>query len=247
MLPPVKIVAVSYLNTLPFLYGLRLHPACASSRIITLPPAECAQSFFRGEADIALVPVGALQRYTDLIIPGYCIGACGPVASVILGANVPLPEIRSILLDTESMTSVKLIQLLARDYWKITPDFKNNANRNFEASAQEAVLLIGDKALEHKSRFRYVYDLADEWIAFTKLPFVFACWVTKYPLEKEFITQFNEALSLGISHRLNAVSGFTKPFLSDKERDDYITNNISFELDDNKMKGLSLFMEMCDF
>ena len=36
-----------------------------------------------------------------------------------------------------------------------------------------AVVVIGDRTLEKRKRFNYIYDLAEHWIAHAGLPFVF--------------------------------------------------------------------------
>ena len=50
-----RIAAVSYLNTIPFIYGIR-HAGNLRAELLLTPPALCASNFIDGNADIALLP-----------------------------------------------------------------------------------------------------------------------------------------------------------------------------------------------
>ena len=77
-----KITAVSYLNTIPFVYGLK-HADNLRADITLAPPAECARNYMEGKADIALLPAAVVPELADAnIITDYCIGAVGPVRTV---------------------------------------------------------------------------------------------------------------------------------------------------------------------
>ena len=70
-----KIAAVSYLNTVPFVYGIT-HADKLDAELLLAPPAQCARNYMDRKADIALVPVGSLPMLEDAeIITNYCIGA----------------------------------------------------------------------------------------------------------------------------------------------------------------------------
>src|SRR5688572_20649974 len=83
-------------------------------------PAKIAQQLIDGEVDVALVPVAIIPKLKEYhIISDYCIGAEGPVASVCLFSDVPMNEIKRIYLDYQSRTSVALLKVLVREYWKL--------------------------------------------------------------------------------------------------------------------------------
>jgi len=117
-----RVVAVSYLNTKPLLYGLlrsRIQPSLELDLAI---PSECARRLLVGEADIALVPVAIIPELPEAhIISDYCIGADGAVATVCIYGTVPIEEMTSIYLDHHSRTSVMLTRLLLEEYWKLNP------------------------------------------------------------------------------------------------------------------------------
>ena len=54
-----RIAAVSYLNTIPFIYGIG-HEGNLRAELLLSPPAVCAKNFAEHKADIALVPAAAV-------------------------------------------------------------------------------------------------------------------------------------------------------------------------------------------
>ena len=140
-----KVSAVSYLNSVPFIYGLK------SSKIykdieLQLNYPSMWQKLINYEVDIELVPVAVLKSYYSFnIISEYCISADGSVDTVCLYSNVLLNEISDIYLDYQSKTSVELLKIICKEYWKISPNFKNSKN-GFEEKVKDntAALIIGD-------------------------------------------------------------------------------------------------------
>ncbi|MDR0738054.1 MAG: ABC transporter substrate-binding protein, partial [Prevotellaceae bacterium] len=81
----VKVTAVSYLNTLPFLYGIRHSEVAEAIDLSIDTPAACARQLEAGQTDLSLIPVAAMPgRPHYRIIGDYCIGATGKVRSVVL-------------------------------------------------------------------------------------------------------------------------------------------------------------------
>jgi chorismate dehydratase len=251
----IRISAVSYLNSLPFVYGLNhstLKDECAISLDI---PSVCAEKLISGKVDVGLIPVAAIPQVANAhIISDYCIGAKGKVKTVCLFSEVPLNEIKTILLDYQSRTSVMLVKILAREFWKINPDFVN-AEVGFEQSIKgvTAAVIIGDRAFSltpdpspegEGSRGLLAYDLAEEWRKFTGLPFVFACWVANKELPAEFISEFNNALKNGLNNIDKTLEGFPPTVVSNAEAKKYLTQDISYTFDSEKKKALELFNEL---
>ena len=84
-----KISAVSYLNTVPFIYGIN-HADNLRADLLLSPPAQCAQAYLDKKADIALVPSGSLPMFDDAeIITEFCIGAEKSVRTVTVMRNNP--------------------------------------------------------------------------------------------------------------------------------------------------------------
>ena len=119
----LKISAVSYTNTRPFLYGIE-HTDIINQIDLSLDiPADCAQKLIDGKVDIGLIPVAATlnMQYWE-IVSDYCIGANGPVNSVFIFSNCPIEEAKRIQLDPESRSSNNLAKVLMKNYWKVAPE-----------------------------------------------------------------------------------------------------------------------------
>lgn len=240
----IKISAVSYLNTLPFIYGIRFSGLLNSYDLVLDVPSTTAKKIASGETDLGLIPVGALPEIEGYrIISPFCLGAVGKVKTVLLLGNAPLDNIKTIYLDEESRTSVQLVQILAEHYWKIKPEWKPLAGINITNLAdKEGVVMIGDKTFGIHPFFRYAYDLADEWYHFTSLPFVFAVWATIKEINDQLISRFNSSLEWGLQHINEAVELSAHPLVSRQELVSYLTYDISFNLDENKRKGMELYL-----
>jgi chorismate dehydratase len=150
---------------------------------------------------------------------------------------------KSILLDYQSRTSVTLVKVLAKEQWKISPEWQN-ASEHFEnsVSGTTAAVIIGDRTFGLENKYPYRYDLAEEWQKLTGLPFVFAAWVSNKKLPDDFIQKFNLALKLGLEN-INSISK------SIQEQNQYPTNvnyyltqNIDYRLDKPKREGLARFL-----
>lgn len=244
----VKIAAVSYLNTIPFVYGIRHATHTLHADLLLDTPAGCALNVRDGLAGIGLVPLAAVRTIPQVRpVTDFCIGANGLVRTVILFSNVPLHHIETIYLDPHSRTSVMLARMLARDYWKINPQWRTLAdyNRIDYASTRTAYLLIGDKVFGYEGKFKYGFDLAQQWQLFTGLPFVFAVWVSRTGTPQAVIDGLNGALSHGVEHIAEAIReiGSEQPFPTAYS---YLTENISFVLDSRKREAMRLFLDRAE-
>lgn len=208
-------------------------------------PAKIAAMLLNNEIDAGLVPVAIIPKLKEhYIISDYCIGAESAVASVCLFSKVPLDKIEKVLLDYQSKTSVALARVLIEHYWKLSVVFEE-AKENFreEIKGTTAAVVIGDRAFEQRKISAYRYDLAEAWIAFTGLPFVFAAWVANKQLPEDFIQQFNEANKKGLENMDSVVAENASPFYDLKK---YFTENISYKLTENKRKGLEKFLSFLE-
>jgi chorismate dehydratase len=241
----LRISAVSYLNTFPFVYGLKKSGILKNFSLSLDVPSVCAAKLTSGHADLALVPAGALPEIGDYHIQSpYCIGAVGEVRTVLLLSHEPLARIREVNLDYDSRTSVALVKVLARHYWKIAPRWKNLSSGEAEGMRQfESVTAIGDKTFGMREKYPYVYDLAREWHDFTRLPFVFALWISRNPLPERIGQDFAEALGYGVRRKPESIEYFREKLPPGIDCQKYLEKNISFELDADKRRGLKLFLD----
>lgn len=240
----IKIAAVSYLNTKPFLFGLKNAAIKDKIDLQTFIPSVCAERLLSGEADLGLIPVAVIPQLKQYeIISDYCIGAVGAVDSVLILSEVAMEDIASIYLDYHSRTSVALAKILLKYYWKKEVQFIDaTAGYESKLNVTAAGVVIGDRALALKSDFNYVYDLALAWQQFTQLPFVFAAWVANKKLPDDFMQEFNAACKYGVTHIDELIPELKqeKDFYADSKN--YLTHSISYFLDEEKRKGLQLFL-----
>jgi len=244
-LSKIKISAVSFLNTLPFIYGIRKSGLMNQIELSLDTPIECADKLYKNEADAGLIPIASIPEMKEsFVISDYCISAKGIVSSVVLLSEVPMEKIKFILTDYRSRTSVQLLKILLHNYWNNSPVLlQTKAGYETEIKNETAGLVIGDNALLLKKNFPFVYDLSEAWFEMTSLPFVFACWVSNKKLPENFIEQFNASLRFGINHIDEAVAEQEDKTFPADELMSYLKNNISYLLDDDKKKGMKLFFE----
>lgn len=240
----IKVAAVSYLNTKPLLYGIRQHGVLKKIDLIEDYPAKIAQLLIDDEVDVALIPVAVIPTLNEWhLITDYCIGSDGAVASVCLFSEVPIWEIEKVYLDYQSRTSVRLAQLLLKEFWKKDVTYIDATGDDFRAAIKgtTAGVVIGDRALEQRLKSKYSYDLGQAWKDHTGLPFVFAAWVANKELPHGFLKNFNEANRLGVSHIEEVVA--ENPF-PEYDLNVYYNQNISYQLDAGKREALKVFLGM---
>lgn len=199
---------VSYLNAKPLIHGSAPGIApetapgnsagaadAAFSRAVDLVldvPSRLIDRLTAGEVDLALCSVvdhfrsGGQTR----MVPVGGIACEGPTLTVRLFSRVPIERITQVHADTDSHTSVLLLQVLLRDLYGLTPELLHYDTRALLADDQpidatrppEAMLLIGDKVVTNAPAatvYPYQLDLGGAWHDLTGKPFVFATWLAK--------------------------------------------------------------------
>jgi chorismate dehydratase len=238
----IRIGAVSYLNTKPLLYGLENGTIRDEIDLILDYPSNLVNALKNDQIDIGLIPVAALVGLDNYqIVSDYCIGTEGEVASVCLFSEVPMEQIDTVLLDYQSRTSILLCKLLFEQHWKKQVRFIESKDESYieMIKGNVAGLVIGDRALKIRRRYSHIYDLGLGWKEMTGLPFVFAVWVAKNPIDSTFLNAFNEANAFGV-YNIETVLNLWKS--TDYDLNTYFNSNISYTLDDNKNNGMVIFL-----
>jgi chorismate dehydratase len=243
-----RVSAISFYNTLPFVYGLKNSEILSEIELTYDYPSLIAEKLEKGTTDIGIVPIAAISGIKNAeVFTNYCISADGPARTVILASECPPEEIKEIILDYQSRTSVMLIQVIAREFWKLNVSFRKGAPgyEKTEIKGNTAAIVIGDKAFLVENKYKYKYDLAEVWKKYTGLPFVFATWVCNCKLEDKFISSFNEAMKFGLNHIPEAAA--TAVFngqTSISNIEYYLKNNMSYVLDNRRREAMKLFLKM---
>ena len=232
----IKISAVAYTNTKAFIYGIE-HSAIPGKIDLSLDiPSDCAAKVIDGTVDLGLIPVAAIPFVPNAnIITDYCIGSVGAVNSVFIFSSVPANEIKTLKLDSHSRTSNNLARVLLKFYFKQEVDYTTDPD-----AVTDAIVLIGDRTFGKKEDYPFAYDMGEEWMNFTGLPFVYAAWVANKVIPADFVAEFNAALKMGLAERMELLKTLPVNPLFDVE--DYLMHKLDFELTDKKREALSLFL-----
>ncbi|MES2446786.1 MAG: menaquinone biosynthesis protein [Bacteroidota bacterium] len=232
----IKISAVSYTNTKPFIYGIE-HSEIKNKIDLSLDiPSDCAAKLIDYKVDIGLIPVAAIPFVPNAnIIGSYCIGSVGAVNSVFIFSDVEVGKIKTIKFDSQSRTSNNLAKVLLKFHFKQDVKFVTNDTKT------DAIVLIGDRTFGKKDDFAFAYDLGEEWMKFTGLPFVYAAWVANKEISALFIEEFDTALKLGLAHKDEVLKEL--PSIDNFDLKDYLFNKLDFELTEEKRKALDLFLD----
>ncbi|WP_256006617.1 menaquinone biosynthetic enzyme MqnA/MqnD family protein [Pedobacter deserti] len=231
----IRISAVSYTNSKPFVYGISRSPIADKIDLSLDIPADCASKLIHDQVDIGLVPIAVLPEVPNgQIVSDYCIGSVGAVNSVFIFSQVPVKNIQTVKLDPQSRTSNNLAKVLLKFYWKKDVRFLAGDENT------DAIVLIGDRTFNSKSAYPYVYDMGEAWMTFTGLPFVYAAWVANRQIEPGFLAEFNEALGFGVKNVDQVIAGL--PETPGIDLKDYLTNKLDFPLTDKKREAITLFL-----
>jgi chorismate dehydratase len=249
---PLRISAISYLNTAPLMWDFEHGKAGSEFEISYTLPSACARALEAGTADIGIIPAAAYAQVPGLmVLPGVAIASRRPVRSILLVSRVPVEKIRTVALDTSSLTSVALTKILFEKWLGGGKTFASMAPNIEEMLSQhDAGLLIGDPALQiDRSRY-FTLDLAEEWIRHTGKPFVFAFWAVRQDALREtapsqdLAAVFQQSRDHGLEPaNLDQITREWAPRLALKESDvrTYLTENIYYHLDATCLEGLQLF------
>lgn len=244
---PVRLGAVSYLNTRPLVYGLGARPDLFEVRFDV--PARCAALLHEGQIDLGLIPAIEYLRADYRIVPGVAIGSNGPVQSVAIFSQVPVEKISTLALDTSSRTSVALTRVLCAERWQIRPTFTSaEADVRRTLARADAALIIGDPALmiDHAALGVTKIDLGSEWKDFTGLPFVYAMWCGRDgACGPEHVAELNAARDRGIRAIVEIARSESD---GDAAREqlvaDYLRDNLTYPLGEREIAGLRRFHEL---
>jgi chorismate dehydratase len=109
----------------------------------------------------------------------------------------------------------------------------------------DAALIIGDPAMTFPRKGLNVWDLASLWHDFTGTGFVFAMWMARADLPATLSLDFAAARDEGVEALEQIVEDYKdRLHLSADDLRDYLTNNVTFNLDYDLQKGMQLYFEI---
>jgi chorismate dehydratase len=250
----LRISAISYLNTAPLMWDFEHGNAGRDFDVSYTLPSACARALAEGTADIGIIPAAAYAEIPGLqVLPEVAIASRRAVRSILQVSKVPIEKVRTVALDTSSMTSVALTKVLferwlggGRTYTAMAP------NIDAMLAGNDAGLVIGDPALKIDRKRYETIDLAEEWIRLTGKPFVFAFWAVRSDALKEAAPSldlpavFQQSRDHGLEP--SSLSQIAREWASrldvgEAEVRSYLTQNIHYQLDPGCLEGLQLFYQ----
>lgn len=255
----LRLGIIDYLNCQPI--NWRMAERLPQVEFFHGVPTALNQALIDGH--IAVAPISAFEyaRHADelLVVGGLSIATIGAVNSVNVFSWLPDPrewDGQPIALTTHSATSVNLLRVLCERHYEVTPTWTAMQPDLDTMLAQSAgALMIGDKALieatvrRHIGRrgLPYFFDLGDEWLKTTGLPFTFAVWCVRRDRAEEvqeagIIPALHEAKAEGMQHideiaqqyapRLGLPAGVCAKYLRD----------LRYDLTERDVAGLQTFL-----
>ena len=245
-----RVAAVSYLNTIPLVWGFQHDPALRDVFDVRYElPSICAQQVAAGQADIGILPVIETARQKLEYFPGTGIACHGPVRTILLISKVPYAQIRTLAVDTGSRTSVMLSRVILAERFGATPTvFARKADMETMLAEADACLIIGDPAL-HIDPDNIPYaclDLGGEWVNMTGLPMVFAVWSARKELIQDSFTEaFRASLAYGMAH-MDDIVREQSPIrgIPPELTRAYLTRHIVFELGEKDYEGMRRYLQL---
>ncbi len=182
---------IDYLNTQPIEHYL-------DAFLPNIPrlrntPTVINEALVKGQVAVAAISSYEFACHAQdlLLIPDFSIATLGAVNSVLLftwRADPRELDGALVALSDHSATSVNLLRVLCEQHYHICPEWRTMP-QDLETmlTTCEAALLIGDQALREGVLRRhigprglpYCFDLGDEWLKLTGLPFTFAVWAAR--------------------------------------------------------------------
>lgn len=179
---------IEYLNVLPVYHALETGRVPHGYELVYGPPSALNAMMQRGELAVASTSSVEYARRPEKywILPDLAIGSCGKVLSVLLVSRCPVADLggKTVLVSTATHTSVTLLRMLLKDHARVSVNFVTGNTAAYLAEpdkpdAPAAMLVIGDEALRARNHpvYSHMWDLGEEWLAWTGLPFTFGLWV----------------------------------------------------------------------
>ena len=235
-LAPFRVGSVDSLNAVPLTRGVE-------GEIKYAWPSQLAEMLRRDELDAALVSIVEVL-FTDRydVLDGIAIASLGEVKSVFLAHRQPLAEVREVFCDPASLTSISLLKVLLAEQG-MKAEFKSLPSYE-EAPKLDAVLLIGDRALDFSfaGHPHTIWDLGAAWSELTNLPFVYAVWALRRIPNAPLRRALREARDFGLDtldHIISDRKQYTREF-----RQDYLGWHIHYHLGTDEKNGIARFMEL---
>lgn len=244
---PLRIGAVSYLNTKPLIHGL---PSHLGAKLVLDLPSRLADQLAAGRLDVALIPLVEFLRHPEYaLVSDACIACRSEVLSVKLYGRVPPECIETLALDEGSRTSAIMAQILLAERYDVRPALLPlPIGHGLDDADADATVLIGDRAIQTPDDgFEFVWDLGAKWCQWYSPSFVFAVWVARddSQLDGTAVTRLlNSSRDAGVAAIEEiAASEAELVGLSHEECVSYLRDRLYFFLGSEERHAIKLFAQ----
>lgn len=237
-----SVASVPFLNAKPLVWALEQEPERFDVTVAYELPARLPALLDSGAVDAVLVSsIDALTVPGRRIAEGCSISSFGRVMSVRLFSRVPLDRVETLALDSSSLSSNALAQIVLRELYGSMPTCTREAPIGQAMLAEhDACVLIGDRGLVFDGSGLFELDLGEAWTHLTNLPFVWACWVGGERLVPALVARLEEARRVGESN-LASIAQSAPAEVSAQLAHRYLTEAFDYRLTDAHLSSLAWF------
>lgn len=238
--------SVPYVNARPLVSQFEHLRESSPVRVLYQLPSELPALLNSGALHAALVSSFDSLRSPNRRIAAGCVSTFGDAHSVRLFSKVPFEDIRTLALDSSSLTSVHLAQVVLIESYGVRPKVEN-AEPDLAAMLDscDAAVLIGDKGMLADGSGLYESDLGAEWRKLADLPFVWAAWIGGDGLDEGLAACLESANRWG-QRNLQAVVRETQREVKwpGESCRFYLTEIMNYDLTDRHIEGLRVFQQL---
>ena len=251
---PLRVHADHVVGRIPYLNSVQFYSQFTPGVFSLLPvvPRRMGLLAAQGELDAGLFSLMDYFRLEETFeLMPWCLATRDQVKSVMLFSKEGWKDLdgRRIGIIDDTATSVRLLEVLLEKKYGVRSTFERLHAGVNDWGSFDGVLLIGDEALRRNKfglpGFELVFDLASEWYAWRKLPFVFAAWAVR----KDLAADLKESLARMIGDSLDSCGGDFIPVagrygrslgLTDAETQDYMAG-FNFRLGEREREAMQKF------
>lgn len=245
---------VDYLNAFPLNGAFRIGAIESNCILLSFHvPSQLNLMLRNGRLDLSQVSSLEYLERGYALLPGLGISARSKILSVNLYLKKEPKDLQGarIGITTQSSTSAALLKVICHHFWKVSPSFEP-LDRTRHETEYDGILLIGDEALEKETiPHFFTIDLAETWVQFTSLPFVFAVfavrkevWETKKEEVDAFSRKLNAALNWAENNSDEVLKLAQKRSSTPLSRIKDYYSLCHYRLGKQEMEGLFLFQKL---
>lgn len=243
----MKLGCLPYLNVKPLVYPFEHGNLPQNWELIYEPPSTLARLLAKHKIAAAPVPSFATFLNPDLCtVPGICIASHGAVNTVLMVSKVEISEVKSVALDTSSLSGAAMLKILLAELYKLRPDYVRAVPHPAEMlKVADAAMVIGNPAMLMSKEDLHVLDLGTAWMELTGLPAVFAVWAgPREALTSKLIQELERAKEIGIG-KIEEISREESAKLGVPYEIcyDYLANVMKYDLGRDEIQSLEIFAQ----